>query len=145
MNAFHRALADRALPRRLRRKFLRVWIRWRQLWLWFCHASPLLRGSASHVYAWACSCFCSTLSARNAGGRWSAKHFRISRRSVGGRCRAANVQPRHRSALPVAAKSTESGVVESKGYRALPPGATAGPGFKSRRPGQRQRINRLRS
>lgn len=37
------------------------------------------------VYAWACSCFCSTLSACNAGGRWSAKHFRINRRGAGGR------------------------------------------------------------
>ena len=49
---------------------------------------------------------------------------------------AANVQPRQRSALPLAATSTKTRVVECKGYRALPLVAVVGSGFKSRRPDQ---------
>src|ERR1035438_9066851 len=48
--------------------------------------------------------------------------------------RAANVQPRQRLALPLVARSALDRVVESKGYRALPPGAGGGSAFKSRRP-----------
>ena len=49
---------------------------------------------------------------------------------------AANVQPRQRSALPLAAISASGSVVESKTYRALPLAAGRGSAFKSRQPDQ---------
>ncbi len=50
--------------------------------------------------------------------------------------RAANVQPRQRLALPLAAVSPSGGVVESNTYRPLPLAAGRGSAFKSRQPDQ---------